>query len=373
MAVPPRRGRLRGRAGGPRGPAPGGRERPRGAVRHRPGRASPPRGRGASRGAQPGLASRRRGHRRPRLRTPLREGAPPSPALRRQLPAAGGGRGQRRRLVDDARGRGLGVRGAGAGTPSATRPWISRRTTFPGCAWSCTRRRTRGRPAIDDAGCPATGRGGRVETLAPRWSEAQDANARETWLTLDLGARHQPFLAVEIDVADERFFREVRVEARCDPRRRPVADVGRDRPGCDPSAGARGPAPRVPGDRGGAGSEPCASGSGTGTIDRCRSRAVGASAGRAPALRGVVARGVPADLRLRGSGDPVVRSRAHRGRSRGGALRRNRLASARRIASRRSASRLPWTERHPSLLWGGLLAVVLALGALTYGALRRAG
>jgi hypothetical protein len=32
----------------------------------------------------------------------------------------------------------------------------------------------------------------------------------------------------------------------------------------------------------------------------------------------------------------------------------------------------PWTERHPALLWGGLLAVVALLGALTRQALRAA-
>jgi hypothetical protein len=31
---------------------------------------------------------------------------------------------------------------------------------------------------------------------------------------------------------------------------------------------------------------------------------------------------------------------------------------------------LPWTERHPALLWAGLLVVVAALGALTWRALR---
>jgi hypothetical protein len=48
------------------------------------------------------------------------------------------------------------------------------------------------------------------ERLDARWSEAQDPKVRETWLTLDLGARHQPFHAVELDVTDERFFREAR-------------------------------------------------------------------------------------------------------------------------------------------------------------------
>ena len=51
-----------------------------------------------------------------------------------------------------------------------------------------------GRPAIDDAWVPGDGRPPRrEERLVARWSEAQDPKARETWLTLDLGARHQPF------------------------------------------------------------------------------------------------------------------------------------------------------------------------------------
>jgi len=33
---------------------------------------------------------------------------------------------------------------------------------------------------------------------------------------------------------------------------------------------------------------------------------------------------------------------------------------------------LPWTERHPVLLWAGLLMVVAALGAVTWRALRSA-
>ena len=40
---------------------------------------------------------------------------------------------------------------------------------------------------------------------------------RETILTLDLGARHQPFRAVHLDVDARAFFRGVVVESRVDP------------------------------------------------------------------------------------------------------------------------------------------------------------
>ena len=57
----------------------------------------------------------------------------------------------------------------------------------------------------------------RERLLTPGWTIAEVVDARETWLTLDLGARHQPFHAVELAIEDGRFFREVRVEARRDP------------------------------------------------------------------------------------------------------------------------------------------------------------
>jgi hypothetical protein len=46
-----------------------------------------------------------------------------------------------------------------------------------------------------------------------------------------------------------------------------------------------------------------------------------------------------------------------------------RLGPPRRLAPAGGEER-PWTERHPSLLWVGLVAVVAALGALIYRALR---
>jgi hypothetical protein len=45
------------------------------------------------------------------------------------------------------------------------------------------------------------------------------------------------------------------------------------------------------------------------------------------------------------------------------------LGPARRLAPAGEAAR-PWTERHPSLLWAGLVGVVVALGALTWRSLR---
>ena len=34
--------------------------------------------------------------------------------------------------------------------------------------------------------------------------------------------------------------------------------------------------------------------------------------------------------------------------------------------------KVPWTERYPSLLWGGLVAVVALLGAVTWRAMKTA-
>jgi hypothetical protein len=48
------------------------------------------------------------------------------------------------------------------------------------------------------------------------------------------------------------------------------------------------------------------------------------------------------------------------------------LGAARRLAAPPAAA-LPWTERHPALLWGGLVAVVVVLGLLTARALRQPG
>ena len=45
------------------------------------------------------------------------------------------------------------------------------------------------------------------------------------------------------------------------------------------------------------------------------------------------------------------------------------LGAPRRLAAA-AGEEVPWTERHPALLWAGLVAVVVALGALTWRGVR---
>jgi hypothetical protein len=229
-------------------------------------------------------------------------------------------------------------------------------------------------PYVIDGGLP--GLGCPEEMLVPRWSEAQDEKARETWLTLDLGARHQPFLAVEIDVVDERFFRQVRVEARRDAAAHGQAPKWEEI--------ARGEIHRL--EREGQRHE-ClaieARGRGRALRVRVQNRddrplQVRAVRVRVPVERLLFEVSSPGGYRLTyGSADrekpsyDLARTAGDIARW-GASARPAHLGPPRRLAADRQAE-LPWTERHPSLLWGGLLAVVLALGALTYGALRRAG
>jgi len=64
---------------------------------------------------------------------------------------------------------------------------------------------------------PQGGRKPREHPLEPRLTRAEDATEGETRLVLDLGARHQPFRAVLLDVADPEFFRGATVEQRREP------------------------------------------------------------------------------------------------------------------------------------------------------------
>ena len=220
------------------------------------------------------------------------------------------------------------------------------------------------------------------ETPLPsvRLSRARDADARETLLTLDLGARHQPFRAVVLDVEGAAFFRGVSVEARIDPVRAPGAtpaaplawrhlaesaiwrrevdgeprealrvDVsGRERvlrlrihDGDDAPLAVRGAVVLVPTER--------------------------LAFDAAPGRRYVLAYGDPTrrapvyDL-SRTAGDPAL----YAARAAEAAL----LAPRPRRAE--TPARVPWTERHPALLWAGLLAVVAAMGGVTWRALRKA-
>jgi hypothetical protein len=232
-----------------------------------------------------------------------------------------------------------------------------------------------GRPAIEDAWVLGEGRApGREEALAPRWSEARETRAGETWLTLDLGARHQPFTAIELDVADQRFFREVRVEARREP---PAPDggerwdeVGRGQVHRLEHEGRRRECLRVE-----------ATGRARGLRLRVRNRddrplRVRAVTVRVPVERLMFEAPEPGTYRLTyGSADrqaPVydlTRTAGDLG-TWGRAARPAALGPVLRLAGGSEAAP-PWTERHPALLWAGLVVVVVCLGALTWRALRQ--
>ena len=249
------------------------------------------------------------------------EAAPRAAPLRRQLPSPGGGRGRRRRTgVDDARGRGMGLRRARE-RACPLRGRGPARERLPPAAGG----RAPGAGRDGAAGDRGAFVPGRREASAPRGASPpcagarrQDAARRETWLTLDLGARHQPFEAVVLEVADERFFREVRVEARRDPRGPGGAvsweEIGRGQVHRLEHEGRRRECLRIE-----------VRGRERALRLRVRNRddrplRVTAVAvlvpGRTAPLRGGGARALPPDLRLGRSSDTVLRPGAHGGGSR---------------------------------------------------------
>lgn len=233
--------------------------------------------------------------------------------------------------------------------------------------------RERMRVEILEAWVPAGGPGPRHEdTLSPGWSRAAEARRGETWLTLDLGARHQPFDAVVLEVEDERFFREVRTEVRRD-----VEPAPRDQ---------RALAHPLPWDP-----------LGQGTVYRLdpeRENLRIDARGRARALRVRVLNGDDRPLVFERVTVQVPVERLLFEAEREGEYRLTYGAAdlqapeydlARTLEAAAEApwaelgppvrleveaDVLPWTERHPALLWVGLLVVVAALGALTWRALR---
>lgn len=219
----------------------------------------------------------------------------------------------------------------------------------------------------------------RTETLQPALSRFEDPERHETQLILDLGGRAQPFETIRLDVADASFFRGVVVEARRD-------DV----------------APRSDG-------EPRAArwaGLGEAAVYRytengqLREQATIVVAGRERALRLRIANRddqplqirsasveVPIErvlfealpgqgYRLRYGGAPGAAPQFDLSRTAGDPASYGvnaveaRLGPPRAVAE--GADTRPWTERHPRLLWAGLLLVVAALGAVTFRALRAA-
>jgi hypothetical protein len=214
--------------------------------------------------------------------------------------------------------------------------------------------------------------------LTPRLVRTEDVERHETLLTLDLGARHQPFRAVTLDVSDPRFFRGITVEARPDPA---------------PSAPAGAPPPpwRVLAE--GALYRYDESGR---TVESLRLEVPGRE--RTLRVRIHNRDDVPLQVRAVTVAAPVERlafeaAAQARYRLRYGAPRLGapaydlpktvgdaalwtataeeaRLQPPVRVPA---ASDLPpWTERHPALLWAGLVTTVIVLGLVTRRALRAA-
>jgi hypothetical protein len=224
----------------------------------------------------------------------------------------------------------------------------------------------------------AAARRPREVALAPRLVRTEDIERRETLLTLDLGARRQPFRAVALEVADPRFFRGVTLEARPDPS--PSAPPGTPPPAwstlgeCaiyryrEADRMVEGLRLEVPG----------------------RERTIRLrihNRDDAPLeVRGVSV-GVPVE-RLAFEAAPATRYRLRYGAAGLGApaydLPRTVGDAALWTANAAEATlqppvRLravedlpPWTERHPALLWVGLVTAVVVLGLVTRRALRAA-
>jgi Protein of unknown function (DUF3999) len=228
--------------------------------------------------------------------------------------------------------------------------------------------------AIRRAWVPAGEHPPRRETvLEPRWSRAEDPRSGETWLTLDLGARHQPFHAVALEVENARFFREARVEAR----REPLSTGGPSSALAWAEVG-RGVVYRLEHD---------------GQTREClRIRAVG----RERVLRLRIRNRDDQPLRIAGVhvvvpvermlfeaasgsryrltyGAPALTAPTYDltrtlGVEEGPPSRAELGPPVRRAVPAEPPP--PWSERYPALLWGGLLAVVAGLGAITWRALR---
>jgi hypothetical protein len=217
------------------------------------------------------------------------------------------------------------------------------------------------------------------ETALPgaRVSRAEDARARETVLTVDLGARSQPFRAVVLDVAAPRFFREATVEARRDAS--PGQPRDRTHPRWMPIASAA--LYRYE------------------EVGRLYERLRVDACGREQALRLRIRNRDDRPLDIRGVSvlAPVerlvfeVRPDRHYTLEYGV---RERYAPSYDIARTArdpsvwaddavpatlaapmaaDAARPAWTDRHPALLWAGLVVAVGVLGGLTWRALQAAG
>ena len=211
----------------------------------------------------------------------------------------------------------------------------------------------------------------RERRLTSTFRTERDAEKKETHLYVDLGGDGQPFFAIDLDIGSPRFFRTATVDAfggkdDNDSVWRALVDCGLYRY----QDGAK-------------------------LHDSTRLAATGA----ARRLRVRIRDGDDAPLDVRGvqvlgpedrvafeaaSGRRYVLSYGFPDREQASFdLARTVIDPAAWAASAATAAlgdetfrdetgRRPWTERYPALLWAGLVLAVAALGALTYGALRRA-
>ena len=227
---------------------------------------------------------------------------------------------------------------------------------------------------------PVQRRRPREVPLVPRLTRTEDSSARETILTLDLGARHQPLRGIRVDVADRVFFRGVAVEARVDPPAgpggqgaplswRPMAecaiyrylDAGEPRESLRLDVTGRERVVRLRirnrDDR------PLAIRGATVLVPVERLAFDAAPGGQYRLRYGDPRLGAPTYDLARTAGDPgLFAARAQEAR-----------LLAPRALPVAPPPPPPWTERNPALLWVGLVAVVTALGAVTWRALRTAG
>jgi hypothetical protein len=215
--------------------------------------------------------------------------------------------------------------------------------------------------------------------LAPRVVKTEDAARHETLLTLDLGARHQPFRSIALEVEDPRFFRGVTVEARLEPAA--TAQAGDPLPPWISLGECAIYRYEVSGR----------------TVENLRLELSGRhrtlrlrihNRDDAPLVLGAVTAGVPVErlafeaatqgrYRLRYGAPALAAPAFDLPRTVGDAALWTASAAEARLAPPApippAPLRLPWTDRHPALLWAGLLATVIILGLVTHRALRAAG
>jgi hypothetical protein len=207
-------------------------------------------------------------------------------------------------------------------------------------------------------------------------ARADDARAGETVLTFDLGARHQPFRGVVLDVPLPRFWRGVAVEARLDPppgqAGAPLAwshlgegvlyrieSGGEVRESLRVDVAGRHRVIRLRIRNRDDAPLPVAGATVMAAVERI---AFEAAPGRRYRLSyGDPRRTSPSYDLARTAGDPALF-----------AARARETALGPPVHAPADLAEVPWTERNPALLWGGLVAVVLALGVLTRQALRTA-